>query len=1022
MPTNPNANANANPRRQLEASNATLNFVLGGRTKSWMESVPQSPASAASTAPQQEKARPSNAMKRPVGRPRKSSLANADFSPANERSGQSVFATNATAARNTADTAAERAHDHPVRQASPPPPTSNTTVPQPAEDTSHGVSPTSSVAVTSDESAPLTRSISGTPFGAHVSSTVGYTHQDPIRQNHGCEDTDVRPQLGERHTARINKSPTASEIEAQAMIDSNTSRNRGRPQNDEINSLNSSQVSDARTASLASEPQRATQTSTLINTTSSEAQVAAMPTNPELTTGLPPASMPSTNTTASPNVNRRRPHSVGDTGPLSPSKLRCIDTESQEYRRTVKCQTCRRAERECDGNMPCLGCRLLGSTCHYANSSPAEPSTTPSIRESLPVSSAQRNPPAHTVPEVVPRQAQAQAPGNSSASGLNMPPTSRPAPQLNCFEPNRCLTFLNQVLYPYGSAAAPRETNSTEFARLSTLREAAQNNDVTFLLIHQLYCLAMWDPQRLPDSLRDREDVNRTFAVLDILLRSNNELTPPILGFCATFPAPFPEIIRATPEVFLIRREQFDSFFQKASSSWADFSNGITQRDYPPMVHELHVTLGVASPTLQRLIFLVLLRHMWRAGNSHWITQADHLFRLNQADWHRLLVKDARCLLRQDEVDKYTIWFTTRYAILRQLQADFPNCDPSQIDLPNNSPLQDMKNSPINTLLESLSQRGASSERRATEPILATSRSGLPTAPTSARSIMPRQPQSHQQVQVSQGPRHNPVQPQYVRQSLPVLHQYPAGRLLPPPATLAPQQVAPNPNIVALHQAHMRGPLLQLVDLPKDARSKDIFQHVTSFELPPFQFKQDDSFSMSLHFVISEEKFQRTAKDITNDTLKCDIRSLRPITLQYRIRGCHLPGKSLPIEQWSTTETSWHTNTYLMFNGRHLETQRKLHNGKDLPIDITSLIRPGENNLEIYANVLDADTTPYDHVYAVEVISLSSASHIRNHITTAARIPPSTSLQNIRNHISGTATDDMQVLTPTLTIPLSTLR
>lgn len=60
----------------------------------------------------------------------------------------------------------------------------------------------------------------------------------------------------------------------------------------------------------------------------------------------------------------------------------------------------------------------------------------------------------------------------------------------------------------------------------------------------------------------------------------------------------------------------------------------------------------------------------------------------------------------------------------------------------------------------------------------------------------------------------------------------------------------------------------------------------------------------------------------------------------------------------------------MVINGRDLEVRRKLHQGKDLPIDVTDNLRSGLNTLEIFLNPGPDDPDASNYALAIETVGV----------------------------------------------------
>jgi hypothetical protein len=118
---------------------------------------------------------------------------------------------------------------------------------------------------------------------------------------------------------------------------------------------------------------------------------------------------------------------------------------------------------------------------------------------------------------------------------------------------------------------------------------------------------------------------------------------------------------------------------------------------------------------------------------------------------------------------------------------------------------------------------------------------------------------------------------------------------------------------------------------------------------------------------------------------------------------------------WVTADNTWPEILIFQLNNHYLEARRKLHHGRYLPIDLSSLLQPGTNTLNIYTVPHRLDTNSY--VIAIERVSVSSHSSILSAITS---ISATDSLTAIKNSLAAIPDedDDISMTSSTLTIPL----
>jgi hypothetical protein len=122
---------------------------------------------------------------------------------------------------------------------------------------------------------------------------------------------------------------------------------------------------------------------------------------------------------------------------------------------------------------------------------------------------------------------------------------------------------------------------------------------------------------------------------------------------------------------------------------------------------------------------------------------------------------------------------------------------------------------------------------------------------------------------------------------------------------------------------------------------------------------------------------------------------------------------------WATQDTSWIPHSYFSFNGVSLTQRKKVHYGKDLPIDISHLVTEGENTLEMTVMAPTSDKTYQSFLVAIELLGITSHALIKQNCLEKNRIPPEQVLADIRRKLRGSSDDDdITIVESNLTINL----
>lgn len=122
---------------------------------------------------------------------------------------------------------------------------------------------------------------------------------------------------------------------------------------------------------------------------------------------------------------------------------------------------------------------------------------------------------------------------------------------------------------------------------------------------------------------------------------------------------------------------------------------------------------------------------------------------------------------------------------------------------------------------------------------------------------------------------------------------------------------------------------------------------------------------------------------------------------------------------WAVAENSWIPHSYFTFNGSALQVRKKLHNGKDLPVNLTGLVQKGENVLEVSTMSSFHDTTHQKYLVAIEFLGIMTQASIREHCH-RNRIPAERTIGDIKQKLSVSNGDDdeIAIVESTLTINL----
>jgi len=244
-------------------------------------------------------------------------------------------------------------------------------------------------------------------------------------------------------------------------------------------------------------------------------------------------------------------------------------------------------------------------------------------------------------------------------------------------------------------------------------------------------------------------------------------------------------------------------------------------------------------------------------------------------------------------------------------------------------------------------------------------------------------------------------------------------RPLAPPEGYVHPTAPTEPDLTALHQAHVRSPRLLPVDFDfsegyDDDPSRRHYQAVQGFALDPTKIPQTGNLS-KFEFTVSQEAYSLIAQDKWPTTDRLANRMFRQGTLQYRLR-CIQTKKEVTrcLEpDWIISDTVWPESIFMEINNQVLEVRRKNHHGKDLPIDITRGIispvtYPGSKNRITISIPRSTRKLNDAHWYfiAVEVIEILKHDQIMEMCEQFQRIPASQTSDSIKKSLAPLSDDD----------------
>ncbi|KAJ5574310.1 uncharacterized protein N7459_008737 [Penicillium hispanicum] len=244
-------------------------------------------------------------------------------------------------------------------------------------------------------------------------------------------------------------------------------------------------------------------------------------------------------------------------------------------------------------------------------------------------------------------------------------------------------------------------------------------------------------------------------------------------------------------------------------------------------------------------------------------------------------------------------------------------------------------------------------------------------------------------------------------------------QFFPPPGYRAPQTVNPNPMRLGIHQADLREPIKKLVQRPPSGEmlETELFHYLGGFTLEP-HIVDPATFSYTWDFAVTPDDWKRFPLFQETKTGSRPTICYQTGCRSLRLRSIALRGseKQKKEQLWPTAPTTWPSVFYLFVNDTELQVRRKVHNGKDLPLDITRHLRPGANKLSIHLLLGPDECKDMQYAFGIENMETVDFTCASGHV---GRLPADVFRTNIQQRLNPKANDDdLAVVTDSLTVSL----
>lgn len=188
----------------------------------------------------------------------------------------------------------------------------------------------------------------------------------------------------------------------------------------------------------------------------------------------------------------------------------------------------------------------------------------------------------------------------------------------------------------------------------------------------------------------------------------------------------------------------------------------------------------------------------------------------------------------------------------------------------------------------------------------------------------------------------------------------------------------PNPIVAALHQYQARSPLLTVVDdFGRPTMNTKYFRYIEGVAILDNRLKVGKRQHAEFPFYIGEDDAALLSGTREGQKGGPSIRNVRVGSRFGRIR-CIDATKIADVQHdnqrtWVTANQTWPEHVTVIFNGRHLDIRKKIHYGKDLPIDVTAAIKFGNNKFSV--SIISPQTEDQtEYAVGLETIQLVDAA------------------------------------------------
>ncbi|KAL8971765.1 MAG: hypothetical protein Q9183_000899 [Haloplaca sp. 2 TL-2023] len=181
----------------------------------------------------------------------------------------------------------------------------------------------------------------------------------------------------------------------------------------------------------------------------------------------------------------------------------------------------------------------------------------------------------------------------------------------------------------------------------------------------------------------------------------------------------------------------------------------------------------------------------------------------------------------------------------------------------------------------------------------------------------------------------------------PTLHQQ---LMLPPIGRTLSTTALPNPGITALHQYRACSPVLTVTDdIGSPIPSTKHYRYLEHVSILRDRLKIGNRQHVEWRFPLDPSYFAALCGSLEGSIGSTLTRAVKVGSLFYRIR-CVDATKIRDCESesdWAVANQVWPVHVTVVLNDEPLDIRKKIHHGKDLPVDVTATLRQDHNTLSV---------------------------------------------------------------------------